>query len=134
MSRGDKSSRMRKVDELLREVLADEVHELKDPRIGFVTVTGVETSPDLRRATVFYSVMGTPDEQDATAQALEHAAPHLQASMSKQVRLKYTPVLDFKVDPAIEQGLRMSRLLAEIADQRDYAAGAADEAEDGDDD
>lgn len=130
MSRTEKSSRMRKVNELLREVLAEEVHELKDPRIGFVTVTGVDTSPDLRRATVFYSVMGTPDEQDATADALEHAAPHLQSSMAKQVRLKYTPVLEFRVDPAIQQGLRMSKILADIADEREHVDSDDADAED----
>jgi len=121
MSDRQKSSRMRKVNELLREVLAEEVSHLKDPRIGFVTVTGVRTSPDLRRATVYYSVLGTPDEQDATAEALNHAAPRLQALLSKQVRLKYTPVLDFAVDPAIAQGLRMSKILADIADAREHA-------------
>ncbi|MDQ3781652.1 MAG: ribosome-binding factor A, partial [Actinomycetota bacterium] len=73
-----RSSRMRKVDELLREVVAEEVALLKDPRIGFVTVTGVDTAPDLRRATVFYSAMGTEEELRDTAAGLEHAAPHVQ--------------------------------------------------------
>ena len=129
MSRTQKSSRMRKVNELLREVLADEVATLKDPRIGFVTVTGVECSPDLRRATVFYSVLGTPDEKDATAEALAHAAPRLQSGLARQVRLKYTPRLEFRVDPAIEHGLRMSQVLADIAGDREHE-GEGEEAED----
>ena len=122
MSR-NKSSRMRKVDELIREVLADEVGLLKDPRIGFVTVTGVETSPDLRRATVFYSVLGSDEERTATAAALEHAAPHLQARLGRQVRIKYTPVLEFRVDPSIEQGVRISKLLHDLEEERPDGTG-----------
>lgn len=117
MSR-ERSSRMRKVDELLREVLADEVLKLKDPRIGFVTVTGVDTSPDLRRAAVYYSVLGDADDLEATGEALQHAAPHLQARVGSQVRLKFTPKLEFRVDPSIEYGARMSRLLREIGDEQ----------------
>lgn len=113
-----RSSRMRRVDELMREVLAEEIDKLKDPRVGFVTVTGVETSPDLRRAVVFYSVLGTEEEQEGTAEALAHAAPHLQARLGRQVRMKYTPVLEFHIDPSIEQGLRISQLLHELEDER----------------
>ena len=109
-----RSSRMRKVDELLREVIAEEVARLKDPRIGFVTVTGVDTSPDLRRATVYYTVMGTEDEQRETAEALDHAAPHLQGQVGGQVRMKYTPILTFTPDEAVERGLRMSQLLHQL--------------------
>ncbi len=110
----ERSSRMRKIDELMREVLAEEVGLLKDPRIGFVTITGVETSPDLRRASVFYSVLGDDAEVEATGEALQHAAPHLQGRVGAQVRMKYTPRLEFRIDPAIEHGLRMSQLLREI--------------------
>lgn len=109
-----RSARMRKIDELVREVLADEIGLLKDPRIGFVTITGAETSPDLRRATVFYSVLGSPEERDATADALAHSAPHLQSRLAKQVRLKFTPVLEFRVDPSIEHGARIDQLLHEL--------------------
>lgn len=126
MSR-DRSSRMRKVDELIREVLADEVGLLKDPRIGFVTVTGVETSPDLRRATVFYSVLGSEEEREATAVALAHAAPHLQARLGRQVRIKYTPVLEFRVDPSIERGVRISKLLHDLEEERPDAERGEEE-------
>jgi ribosome-binding factor A len=105
---------MRKVDELMREVVAEEVGRLKDPRIGFVTVTGVDTSPDLRRATVFYTALGTDEEQAGTAAALAHAAPHLQQRVAAQVRMKFTPVLTFAVDEAVERGLRLSRILHEL--------------------
>ncbi len=120
MSRA-KTSRMRKVDELIREVLADEIGRLKDPRVGFVTVTGVETSRDLRRATVFYSVLGSEEEQVATAKALEHAAPHLQSRLARQVRIKYTPLLEFEVDASIEQGVRISKILHDLAEEHDHA-------------
>jgi ribosome-binding factor A len=113
---------MRKVNELIREVVADQITELKDPRIGFVTVTGVDTAPDLRYATVFYSVLGTEEEQAATAGALSHAAPHIQRSVGEQTRLKFTPHLVFEVDPSIEQGLRIDALLQELEVERAPAA------------
>lgn len=112
---------MRKVDELLREVLAEEVALLKDPRVGFVTVTGVDTSPDLRRATVYYSVLGDDEERAQTAEALAHAAPHLQRRLGSQVRIKFTPLLEFRVDPAIDTGLRMGELLQRISQEPDEA-------------
>jgi ribosome-binding factor A len=105
---------MRKVNELLREVIADEVTELKDPGIGFLTITGVETAPDLRHAIVYYSVLGTAEEATATAEALHRASRRLQAAVGHQTRIKYTPVLEFRVDPSIEQGLRIDRLLHDL--------------------
>ena len=82
-----KRDRMRRVNELLRETIAEEVRELKDPRIGFVTITGVATAPDLRNATVYYSVLGDDEQAAATAEALRRAAPHVQEGMSAQVRV-----------------------------------------------
>ena len=114
MSPGGRGSRMRKVNELLREIIAEEIGNLKDPRIGFVTITGVDTSPDLRNAIVYFSVLGTPEEQAETAEALHHAAPRLQAVMGGQVRMKYTPRLSFRVDESIEYGIRISSLLREL--------------------
>lgn len=111
------SPRMRKVNELLREVVADHVTDLKDPRVGFVTITGVECAPDLRHATVYYSVLGTEEEADATAAALASAAPVMQAAVASEARLKYTPVLTFEVDPSIEQGLRISQILHDLEDE-----------------
>lgn len=121
-----RSSRMRKVDELLREVIAEEVALLKDPRIGFVTVTGVDTSPDLRRATVFYSALGTEEEQEETAAGLEHAAPHVQTRMGGQVRLKYTPVLTFVPDEAVARGLRLSQILHDLEQEPPLTVDDAD--------
>jgi ribosome-binding factor A len=102
---------MRKVNELLREVIAEEATELKDPRIGFLTITGVDTAPNLRSARVYYSVMGDEEQHAATAAALKSAARRFQAVIGAQTRLKYTPVLEFIVDPSIEQGLRIDALL-----------------------
>lgn len=116
------SSRMRKVNELLREVIAEEVTDLKDPGLGFMTVTGVDTAPDLRNAIVYYSVLGTDDEKTATAEALRRAAPRLQASIGDQVRMKYTPRLRFTVDPSIDEGLRIDTILHELEEERDHDA------------
>jgi len=114
-----KGDRMRRVNELLRETVAEEIRELKDPRIGFVTVTGVETAPDLRNATVYYSVLGDEEAAADTAAALSHAAAHIQEGVGSQVRLKYLPKLRFRVDPSIEQGDRIDRLLAAIHEEDD---------------
>ena len=104
--------RMRKVNEVLREVVAEEVRDLVDPRLGFVTITAVDTSPDLRTATVFYSVLG---EDDDSAAALKSAAPRIQAAIGRQVRMKYTPRLTFEVDEALAQGQRINELLHSLA-------------------
>lgn len=111
------SPRMRKVNETVREVIADEVTRLTDPGLGFVTITGVQTSPDLRNATVFYSAMGDEGQRAESAAALRRAAPHLQASLAGQVRLKYTPRLSFEVDAAIETGLRIAEVLRHLDEE-----------------
>lgn len=113
MSR-QKSPRMRKVNELVREVVADAVTDLKDPRIGFLTITGAETSPDLRHAVVFYSVLGSDEEKTDTAAALESARSRIQAVLGRETRLRYTPVLEFKVDPSIDEGIRINQILADL--------------------
>ena len=117
-----KSPRMRKVNELVREVVADAVQDLKDPRIGFLTITGAETSPDLRSAVVFYSVLGSDEEKVGTAAALKSATPRIQAALGAETRLRYTPKLEFEVDSAIDEGLRISQILSDLAEEE-----AADE-------
>ena len=114
-----KSPRMRKVNELVREVVADAVTDLKDPRIGFVTITGAETSPDLRHAVVYYSVMGTDEEKADTALALARATPRIQSAIGTETRLRYTPKLTFEVDPSIDKGIRISQILTELAEESD---------------
>lgn len=108
------SDRMRRVNSVVRETVAEIVEELKDPRLGFVTITGVETAPNLRHATVFYSVIGSREQQEATQAALDAAAPRVSHEVGRQVRMKYTPKLAFRLDESIEHGERISKLLREI--------------------
>ena len=110
---------LRRVNKSLKEAIADEVLRLKDPCLGFVTITGVDTAPDLRSAKVFYSVLGDEDEAESTARALERATPRVRSEIGKRVRLKYLPELRFEPDYGIEQGLRIERLLAEIHEQEE---------------
>ena len=104
---------MRRVDEAVREVVAATVSELADPRLGFVTVTGVETSPDLRTAKVFVSVLGDETERDATLEALRSSHGVIQARIAKEMRMRRTPTLTFHYDDTIEKGVRISHLLDE---------------------
>jgi ribosome-binding factor A len=105
---------MRRVNQILREAIADECADLKDPRIGFLTITDVDTAPDLRRATVFYSVMGDDAVHKATAAALASAASRIRTAVGTQIRMKYLPELIFEVDPSIEYGLKISSILANL--------------------
>ncbi|MGZ5340451.1 MAG: 30S ribosome-binding factor RbfA [Solirubrobacterales bacterium] len=105
-------SRMRRVNEVMREVLGAAITtELKDPRVGFVTVTSVETSPDLRSARVYVSVLGSAQEREASMTGLQAAHGFLQGKIAAEVRIKRTPTLTFHYDESIEQGMRISRLL-----------------------
>ncbi len=121
--RRDTTPRMRKVNELLREVIADAVTSLKDPGLGFLTITGVDTSPDLRTAVVFYSVLGSAADREATAAALNRATPRIQAIEGSQIRMKYTPRLTFRVDASIEEGEKIDRLLKDVGDESEREWG-----------
>jgi ribosome-binding factor A len=106
------SSRMRRINEVLREVIGGAISsDLKDPRIGFVTVTSVETSPDLRTAKVFVSVLGSEEEREATLLGLRSSRGVIQSKIGAETRMKRTPTLTFHYDTTIEQGVRISRLL-----------------------
>ena len=106
---------MRRVNAAVREVLSETVGELKDPRIGFVTVTGVETTPDLRAARVFVSVLGSDKKREQSLAGLEAAHGVLQARIARELRLKRTPQLTFEYDDSVERGVRMSHLIDELA-------------------
>jgi ribosome-binding factor A len=106
---------MRRVNESLREVLSEGIGELKDPRIGFVTVTGVEASPDLRHARVFVSVLGAERKREASLAGLAAAHGVLQARIARELRMKRTPQLAFEYDPSVERGVRMTQLIDELA-------------------
>lgn len=105
---------MRRVNESVRQVLSETLPELKDPRIGFVTVTGVETSTDLRHARVFVSVFGSQKKQQATLDGLAAAHGVLQARIGRELRMKRTPQLTFEYDRTVEEGVRMSKLIDEF--------------------
>jgi ribosome-binding factor A len=106
---------MRRVDESLREVLSEAIQTLKDPRIGFVTVTGVRTTADLKESTVFVSVLGAEAAQRRTLEGLEAARGVLQARINSELRLRRTPQLTFEYDPTVERGVRMTKLIDELA-------------------
>jgi ribosome-binding factor A len=109
------TSRMRRVNESLREVLSEALPELKDPRIGFVTITGVETSPDLRQARVFVSVLGDERKRERSLAGLAAAHGVLQARLARELRMKRTPQLTFEYDPTVERAARVSQLIDELA-------------------
>ncbi len=103
-----------RVAEEFREVLAEEIPKLKDPRVGFVTVTGVEVTPDLRQAVVFYTVMGEESDRKATSAALRSARGHLRAVIGREVRLKFLPDLEFREDVTEERAGRVEELLRKL--------------------
>jgi len=109
------TDRMRRVNESIRQVLSEALPELKDPRIGFVTVTGVVTTADLRQATVYVSVLGGEKKRTATLRALTAAHGVLQAGIARELKLKRTPQLAFEYDPTVERGVRMTKLIDELA-------------------
>jgi ribosome-binding factor A len=106
---------MRRVNESVRQVLSEAVGELKDPRIGFITVTGVETSPDLRHARVYVSVFGSEESRQDSLAGLEAAHGVLQSRLARELRMKRTPQLAFEYDPTVERGVRMTQLIDELA-------------------
>ena len=110
---------MRRVNESVRAVVAEGVGELKDPRIGIVTVTGVEVTPDLREATVYVSVLGSENKRQATLAGLESAHGVLQAKIGRELALRRTPQLAFAYDESVERGVRMTRLIDELVGEDD---------------
>jgi ribosome-binding factor A len=104
--------RMRRINEVLREVVGAAISsDLSDPRIGFVTVTSVETSSDLRTAKVFVSVLGSDEDREETLSGLRSSHGVLQTRIAAETRMKRTPTLSFHYDNTIEQGVRISQLL-----------------------
>jgi ribosome-binding factor A len=106
---------MRRVNESIREAISEALPTLKDPRIGFVTVTGVDTSPDLAQARVFVSVLGNERKRERTLEALEAAHGALQARLGRELRMKRTPKLTFEYDPTVARAARMTQLIDELA-------------------
>lgn len=111
MTEGTRPSR---VSEEFREILAEEIPKLKDPRVGFVTVVGVKITPDLRHARVLYTALGDEKERAATRAGLRSAGAHLRSVLGHQVRLKFLPDLEFVEDETIETTARIEELIRRL--------------------
>jgi ribosome-binding factor A len=111
---------MRRVEVGMRAVLGDAIaKDLQDPRIGFVTVTAVKTSPDLRHARVYVSVLGDDEERAETLEGLQSAHGFLQARVCSALRLKHTPTLTFDYDDSVDRGMRIAELIDEEIGERE---------------
>jgi ribosome-binding factor A len=111
MTQGPRTAR---VGEEFREVIAEHIQKLKDPRVGFVTVTGVKVSADLRHAWVYYTVLGNEKERAGSRAGLRSASPYLRAALGREVRLKFLPELEFEEDATEEEGRRIDALIADL--------------------
>jgi ribosome-binding factor A len=96
-------------------VLSDALPTLKDPRIGFVTVTGVRATTDLKQATVWVSVLGPSGDRERTLEGLQAAHGVLQSRVARELGLRRTPVLTFEYDPSVERAARLTQMIDELA-------------------
>ena len=127
------STRQRRVQELLVQEVSEIIRrEVKDPRVGFVTITDAEVSPDLRHARVFFTVLGDPAGREETSKALNRAAGFVRSEFARRAQMRYVPEIRFEFDEGIERGLRISRLLEQIKQDEEHTQGAADAGGDGD--
>lgn len=111
------TQRTQRVQKLAREVLGELILTMKDPRVGFATVTAVRVTPDLRHARAFVSVLGSEDERMATMDALKGATPYLRAELGRQTRLKYLPELVFELDNTTDEAERVESLLKKLHEE-----------------
>ena len=126
--------RMRRVNESVRDVVADAIGDLKDPRIGIVTVTGVSVTPDLHDATVFVSVFGGAKKRRAALEGLESAHGVIQGRLASELRMKRTPHLVFQYDDSVERGVQMAKLIDELAQETPETTSDDADGAGGDDD
>ena len=116
--------RQEKLGELIAAELSDLLRtRMKDPRVGFASITHVEVSGDLRHAKIFVSVLGSEDEQAATIQALKHATGFLRHELASRLVLRYMPALVFKLDTSIEKGTRILQLIRELEQDQTISGG-----------
>ncbi len=109
------SHRPGRLAEAMKKEISDILRsEIKDPRIGFVTITAVDVSPDLRHAKIYASVLGGGDQRKATAEALNRATGYIRSEIGRRIRLKHTPEISFQLDDSIERGTRVIRLMEEV--------------------
>jgi ribosome-binding factor A len=116
---GERTPRVRRVQEEFREILAEEIQKLKDPRVGFVTVTRVKVTPDLRRAIVFYTVLGEEAARKSTRAGLRSARRHLRAAIGEQVRLRFLPEIEFEEDDTIAEVERVQELIRRVREDEE---------------
>ena len=113
------SRRTERVASLIRVQLGEVIlKKLKDPRIGFVTVTGVDVAPDLKSAKVFFSVMGDKKKKEASKLGLEHSAGFLQHEIANALKLRFTPKLVFELDESIDHEIQIGRILSELEKEK----------------
>lgn len=115
------NDRMRRVNSVLREVIAEEIERMSDTRLELVSITAVDTAPNLRTATVYIDALA-PDKHDEALAALRGAAKRLQSAIGSQVRMKYTPTLSFEVDPGVTGGERIDAILRELHEDQGNGA------------
>ncbi len=109
-----RSRRSARVDELLRERVAEIVRDIKDPRVGFITIMDVSSSPDLRHARVYVSVLGDEEDKAETMAALKHASGWVQSRVAQDIQLKYHPRIEFVLDRTLAEAARMNELIDEM--------------------
>ncbi|MEO7804268.1 MAG: 30S ribosome-binding factor RbfA [Actinomycetota bacterium] len=119
-----------RVEHLARDVLSDALRELKDPRIGFATITSVKITPDLRTARVYVSVLGDPDTRATTMEGIQSAAPHLRTVLGHEIRLKRVPFIEVIEDQTAEQGERIEQLLRGLGVSKPPEVERLDDADD----
>jgi ribosome-binding factor A len=106
--------RRERIKELLKEAISDILRQMKDPRIGFASITSVELSGDLRHLKVFVSVLGTDEEKAETAKALQSASGYFRSEVGNRVEIRFTPEIVFRLDDSLEHGAHINKLLKDI--------------------
>lgn len=121
-----------RVERLAREVIGEAIQSLKDPRVGFATVTSVKMTPDLRKAMVYVSVLGKDEEREASIAAIRHAASHIRGVLGREVRLKFLPQLEIIEDLTALHGERIEQLLRQAGGSKDSETKGSEEADSSD--
>ena len=129
------STRQQRVQELLVQEISDIVRrEVKDPRVGFLTITDAQVTPDLRQARVYFTVLGDAEQQEKTAEALNRAAGFIRGEFARRAQMRYVPQLRFEFDQAPARGMRISQLLEQVRQDEQPDPGAAETGGGGDPD
>lgn len=127
------STRQRRVQEMLvQEISAILQRDMRDPRVGFVTITDARITPDLRQAKVFYSVLGDDAAREETAKALKRATSFIRGEFARRAQLRFAPEIYFEFDTSIERGAKLSALLEQVRRDDELSAGAGERSSDSD--